>query len=587
MAIALKLSKSDVAVPWGFRLVGGADFDQPVVVVKVNENSLAESAGLEVGDIIVRVNDTPTAGLTHNEVHDLLLSSGLELELGIRRGDFSPRIITDEDYSIEESNIIQKAIEEEIINEAIVRLNNLKNSIDFSEQQTNSSIIEDLTGQEEIVNPVTLQAATDVKKGKKWSTFLVKPEKPVPVPKKKVEEPPAKSESYKVVIKKQPRRPFQAKKVQFDQNVTELEVDWTGEAAQDEERNSDQDEEEVAEEVNEEETPAAETETNDYDLEDEESGRTNQDSLEPDLELDEDPKSEEQVEIPPSLEEQLLSVQKQLQALSQLPSAIQLTLDAVSKQLASIVGARESAERNEESASNSKDEESPQTEEEFLEDTSASEKAEAEVMREDSEANSSIAEELEEDERKQEEDMEEAKEEEEEHEPIPELTEEEKEEQTRKEELEAKRRKTMDERVPRPIQRPIILPGGRRWSNPEDAIPSFRKPKMSDEKIIETIENNLEVIIGKRKGGCGVSFSLYLFRESNCWKVPSKAVAAKRINFLKYQPPPKNLDYLQRSEVYRLVHDMEPPVLRGIVSRAEKVPAVQDYYEATKGAPEL
>lgn len=51
-----------------------------------------------------------------------------------------------------------------------------------------------------------------------------------------------------------------------------------------------------------------------------------------------------------------------------------------------------------------------------------------------------------------------------------------------------------------PIQRPIILPGGRKWSNPEDAIPIFRKPRMSEEKIIETIENNLETIAGKRKG---------------------------------------------------------------------------------------
>lgn len=50
------------------------------------------------------------------------------------------------------------------------------------------------------------------------------------------------------------------------------------------------------------------------------------------------------------------------------------------------------------------------------------------------------------------------------------------------------------------IQRPIVLPGGRRWSNADDAIPIFKKPKMSDQKIIETIENNLEPIAGNRKG---------------------------------------------------------------------------------------
>lgn len=55
------------------------------------------------------------------------------------------------------------------------------------------------------------------------------------------------------------------------------------------------------------------------------------------------------------------------------------------------------------------------------------------------------------------------------------------------------------------------------------------------------------------------------------------------INFLKYQPPPKNLDYLQNSEVYRLVHDMEPPI-RGISNRAEKILAEQDYYDDKRSA---
>lgn len=57
----------------------------------------------------------------------------------------------------------------------------------------------------------------------------------------------------------------------------------------------------------------------------------------------------------------------------------------------------------------------------------------------------------------------------------------------------------MEER-PKPFQRPIILPGGRKWSDPDDAIPIFKKPKMSEEKILETIENNLEPIAGNRKG---------------------------------------------------------------------------------------
>lgn len=35
MAVELKLSKFD-NTPWGFRLVGGADFDTPLTVIKVS-----------------------------------------------------------------------------------------------------------------------------------------------------------------------------------------------------------------------------------------------------------------------------------------------------------------------------------------------------------------------------------------------------------------------------------------------------------------------------------------------------------------------------------------------------------------------
>lgn len=51
-----------------------------------------------------------------------------------------------------------------------------------------------------------------------------------------------------------------------------------------------------------------------------------------------------------------------------------------------------------------------------------------------------------------------------------------------------------------PLQRPIILPGGRRWIDPEDASKSIRRPKLTDEKIAGTIESYSEVLIGRTKG---------------------------------------------------------------------------------------
>lgn len=53
------------------------------------------------------------------------------------------------------------------------------------------------------------------------------------------------------------------------------------------------------------------------------------------------------------------------------------------------------------------------------------------------------------------------------------------------------------------------------------------------------------------------------------------------INFLKYQPPPKNLDHLQRSAVYKMIHEMEPPP-KGISTRTEKILAAEDYLKMVK-----
>lgn len=51
-----------------------------------------------------------------------------------------------------------------------------------------------------------------------------------------------------------------------------------------------------------------------------------------------------------------------------------------------------------------------------------------------------------------------------------------------------------------------------------------------------------------------------------------------RINFLKYTPAPKNMDYLQRSEVFRMLHETEEPK-RGIAARPGKIAAEEDYYQ--------
>ncbi|KAM8709639.1 hypothetical protein ACLKA7_016449 [Drosophila subpalustris] len=84
MVIDIKMCRFD-NVPWGFRLVGGADYEYPLTVVKVTEGSIAEEAGLCVGDVIVRINDTAATPLTHDEAHRLILSSGSVFYFGVHR----------------------------------------------------------------------------------------------------------------------------------------------------------------------------------------------------------------------------------------------------------------------------------------------------------------------------------------------------------------------------------------------------------------------------------------------------------------------------------------------------------------------
>ncbi|XP_067629375.1 PDZ and LIM domain protein 7 isoform X9 [Eurosta solidaginis] len=83
--IQIKLSRFD-AQPWGFRLQGGVDFAQPLVVQKVNGGSLAEKAGLIPGDALIRINDVDVYNLRHKDAQDIVVRSGNNFVLTIQRG---------------------------------------------------------------------------------------------------------------------------------------------------------------------------------------------------------------------------------------------------------------------------------------------------------------------------------------------------------------------------------------------------------------------------------------------------------------------------------------------------------------------
>lgn len=83
--LSVKLTRSSNQ-PWGFRLQGGKDFNSPLSVQKVSNGSLAEKAGLQPGDAILKINDLATENLRHKEAQDALVRAGNHFEVLVQRG---------------------------------------------------------------------------------------------------------------------------------------------------------------------------------------------------------------------------------------------------------------------------------------------------------------------------------------------------------------------------------------------------------------------------------------------------------------------------------------------------------------------
>ncbi|XP_068081201.1 PDZ and LIM domain protein Zasp isoform X2 [Anabrus simplex] len=83
--INVKLSRFDSS-PWGFRLQGGKDFGAPLLIQKVNGGSLAEKAGLQAGDAVIKVNDVEVFNLRHKEAQDAIVRAGNSFAVTVQRG---------------------------------------------------------------------------------------------------------------------------------------------------------------------------------------------------------------------------------------------------------------------------------------------------------------------------------------------------------------------------------------------------------------------------------------------------------------------------------------------------------------------
>ncbi|XP_003692872.1 PDZ and LIM domain protein 4-like [Apis florea] len=83
--VDIKLSRNNENQAWGFRLSGGADFAFPLTVVRVLLGGLADKAGLQAGDIVIKINGETVQHLRHVEVHDRFVKAGNEIMLSVVR----------------------------------------------------------------------------------------------------------------------------------------------------------------------------------------------------------------------------------------------------------------------------------------------------------------------------------------------------------------------------------------------------------------------------------------------------------------------------------------------------------------------
>ncbi|XP_045735614.1 PDZ and LIM domain protein 3 isoform X2 [Mirounga angustirostris] len=84
--------------PWGFRLSGGVDFNQPLVITRITPGSKAAAANLCPGDVILAIDGFGTESMTHADAQDRIKAATYQLCLKIDRAEtrlWSPQVSED------------------------------------------------------------------------------------------------------------------------------------------------------------------------------------------------------------------------------------------------------------------------------------------------------------------------------------------------------------------------------------------------------------------------------------------------------------------------------------------------------------
>ncbi|NXD35125.1 PDLI3 protein, partial [Pomatorhinus ruficollis] len=84
--------------PWGFRLSGGIDFNQPLIITRITPGSKASAANLCPGDVIIAIDGLGTENMTHNDAQERIKAATHQLCLKIERAGtklWSPQVSED------------------------------------------------------------------------------------------------------------------------------------------------------------------------------------------------------------------------------------------------------------------------------------------------------------------------------------------------------------------------------------------------------------------------------------------------------------------------------------------------------------
>ncbi|ESO87191.1 hypothetical protein LOTGIDRAFT_95070, partial [Lottia gigantea] len=81
--LQVRLYRDSFATPWGFRLQGGKDLKQPLVVQRVSVIMFPAEGQLQRGDIIDSIGIKRGVDLSHKQAQDSLKHGGGQIELAV------------------------------------------------------------------------------------------------------------------------------------------------------------------------------------------------------------------------------------------------------------------------------------------------------------------------------------------------------------------------------------------------------------------------------------------------------------------------------------------------------------------------